>query len=415
MEIKEPPNPQPKSIVSILNHWDRGNYDVDNTYQRPPGAWTDKQEQYLIDSVLRGLPVPTFFIHIKNGKRWIVDGQHRLIAFKKFFKNDLELNDRYSADIIKDSNGGRIYDDLHEDYQFAFDNYPLPVIELREYSDEDIRSLFKRLQSGTTLSVGEKLNAYPGEIVPIMRELGNRKFFKKILPLGMERYLNYKIAATFLYLENKGIADIGAGYIYDFFERYEDLDRSSDEFKKVKEVLRFLGDTLDENMAELPNQAWVISFYLFISYLIDNNYVIEEKRDEIKRFLKEFYDKVNKSDVDIDRELIDFDRKSTKGTTSKSSIQLRHKILLDRFFSLYKVDTRDEERSFTYEQKREIFRRDGEKCQICNRELDFNDENTHYHHKKSWIEGGSTTVQNGLLVCKNCHLKKIHGTDNSNI
>jgi len=407
-DVDDIPLEKPKFISSFLRHW-RKKYDIDMNYQRAPGAWTKKQEQYLIDTILRGYRMPPIFIHKKDGKNWIVDGQHRILTIENFSKNDLKLNEDFSDDIIKDCGGGRIYDDLVDKYIHQFDEYPLPFIGLEDYDDEEIRSLFKRLQSGTSLSTGEKLNAYSGKIVPTMRTLGHRKFFTKILPFGIKRYLNYKMAATFLYLENNGILDINVTYIYDFFERFSDLDESSNEFRKVNKVLKLLEKILDENMAELRNQAWVISVYLFVSELINENYAVEKKKEDIKSFLIKFYDKVEKSDTDIDRELIDFDRESSRGTTSKKSIQFRHDILLDRFFSVYELEKRDEQRLFDREQKREIYRRDREQCRICSRKLTFGDKNTHYHHRKLWIDTGKTEVENGMLVCKDCHLKKIHG------
>jgi ribosomal protein L28 len=52
---------------------------------------------------------------------------------------------------------------------------------------------------------------------------------------------------------------------------------------------------------------------------------------------------------------------------------------------------------------------DKESCQICNKKLDFGNENTHYHHKKMWSKNGKSDIENGILVCNICHLKKIHG------
>jgi len=402
--MREPVQPQQLLILLYLSHKD--NYDVDRTYQRAPGAWTTRQEQFFIDSILRGYSVPMVFIHKKKKKKWIIDGQHRLLTIEKFANNELELHKKYSEDIINESGGNRIYEELDEKYQEQFDIYPLPVVYLEDYADEEIRSLFRRLQSGTNLSVGEKLNAYPGNIVPLMRKLGNRKFFQEIIPFSMERYKNYKLAANFLYLENIGIDNIGTSNIYDFFERYKDLDESSKEYKNALQVLNFLERSLDKNMAELRNQAWVNTLYLFISYLIDKKYSLD--KTIIRKFLIDFYNQVQKAEQEIDRELIKFDIESSRGTTSKKSLQIRHDIILDRFFSRYEITAKDDNRFFNDEQKIEIYRKYDGKCQICSKSLTFKNFDTHYHHKKAWSKGGKSSIENGLLVCKNCHLKKIH-------
>ncbi len=98
----------------------------------------------------------------------------------------LPLSKKYSDDIINDNknrqkNNGQpayYYSELHKDWQDRFDSYPLPIIYLKDYNDEEIRDLFRRLQHGKPLIPGEILNAYPGDIVPTMRKLAEHKFFK---------------------------------------------------------------------------------------------------------------------------------------------------------------------------------------------------------------------------------------------
>ena len=44
----------------------RDNFKVDETYQRPPDAWSNKDKQCFIDTILRNEPVPLFFINEKD-------------------------------------------------------------------------------------------------------------------------------------------------------------------------------------------------------------------------------------------------------------------------------------------------------------------------------------------------------------
>ncbi|RLI99116.1 MAG: hypothetical protein DRP00_00110 [Candidatus Aenigmatarchaeota archaeon] len=76
---------------------------------------------------------------------------------------------------------------------------------------------------------------------------------------------------------------------------------------------------------------------------------------------------------------------------------------------MYNPPRLDEDRLFSFEQKREIFRRDGGRCQVCGKKLEFGDNNTHYHHKVMYAVGGPTTIDNAILVCQNCHYNKLHG------
>jgi len=404
--LKSWPEPWPRPISSLV--LSRDLYDVDRTYQRAPGVWTKSMEQYLIDSILRGYCVPPIIVHKKNKKQFIIDGQQRWNAIMKFAGSTLELSKKYSEDIIKENNGGIKYEELSEKWRDRFNTYPLVIYSIEDYDDEEIRSTFLRLQESKPLTPGEKLNAYPGDIVLAMRELGKHKFFHKSLYLRIQRYKNYKLAATFLFLEKEGIKSINPPYLYEFFRNNKNLIKSSDEYKKVNRTLNYLSKAFNSTTPELRTEAWVVSTYLLASSLLDH-YAVGEIHKDLKEFLIDFYSMVNDAKAGSDKELLDFREAVTSGTNNEDNIKLRHEIMLKRFLDVYNPPLLDENRLFSHEQKLKIFRRDEERCKLCGRKLEFGSENTHFHHKAMHSAGGPTTVDNGLLVCKNCHYSKLHG------
>lgn len=76
-------------IQEFINN--RHKYVVDKTYQRPEGAWSKEDNQCLIDTILKGEPMPLFFFNLKSDedKYYIVDGQQRMHAIKLFHDNKL--------------------------------------------------------------------------------------------------------------------------------------------------------------------------------------------------------------------------------------------------------------------------------------------------------------------------------------
>lgn len=414
MRLKEPPEPKPRLISTFILHKER--YKIDPTYQREAGTWSLSDEQYFIDTILRGLAVPPIFLHKKGETYFIVDGQQRLNTIWKFKENKLKLNEKFSTDIIYDpknreknmGKGTYVYSQLHEEWQNRFDNYPLPIIVLEDYTDEEIRDLFRRLQHGKPLLPGEILNAFPGEIVLLMRELASHKFFKEIIPIKKKRYKHYYIVAQLLYLESEGIKDISPRYIYEFFEKNKHLNKESKVYKKIHRVLNFLTETFQTTTAELRKPAWIITVYLLAAHLLEN-YVMKTQKENFKNFIQTFYQDVKQAPMSGDKELIEFNINMSKGTTSTKSITLRYTLILKRFLEKYNPMRLDENRFFTEEQKIEIFRKYNGKCGLCGKELKFNSPDTHFHHKDRYIEGGKTIVENALLVCKECHLNKIHG------
>ena len=182
-------------------------------YQRPY-AWTTDQASELLTDLLAFLgndskPVdevnPYFLgsIVLIKGEDSpdsdIVDGQQRLNSIWKFKDGKgepskaTELGEKYSSDIIKENKGKTKYVDLDKNFQDRFDSYPIPVIYLRGYDDEEIRDIFRRLQHGKPLNVGEKLNAYAGSIVEAMRKLSYHKFFRNVIAIKPKRYRHYQI------------------------------------------------------------------------------------------------------------------------------------------------------------------------------------------------------------------------------
>ncbi len=175
---KEAPTVHSIPISSFLMHQDR--YKIDSAYQRDEDVWEKWMESYLIDTILRGYSIPLIYIHKKEAKQYIVNGQQRITTINKFYKNKIELQMRFSKDIIKANGNGTTYKDLSHEYKDNFDSYPLHIAYLENYSDEEIRSMFKRLQTGKPLNPGEKLNSYLGHRIPILRSLRNHKCFTNV-------------------------------------------------------------------------------------------------------------------------------------------------------------------------------------------------------------------------------------------
>jgi uncharacterized protein with ParB-like and HNH nuclease domain len=72
------------TIQEFINN--RHKYKVDSNYQRPSNAWTQEDNQCLIDTILRNEPMPLYFLNYKSDEEayYVVDGQQRLNAIKNF-------------------------------------------------------------------------------------------------------------------------------------------------------------------------------------------------------------------------------------------------------------------------------------------------------------------------------------------
>lgn len=389
-----------RTISTLIRH--RDEFDVDLTYQRER-IWPLKLKQYLIDTILRKLDIGRIWVRVGDKKYWIVDGQQRLTAIWEFADNKFPLSSEFSGEL-----GGKYYKDLPREYRESFDEYNVTIIYLRGMTDEEIRDIYRRINSGVPLNTAERLNALPGDIVPTMRKLSEHKFFQDVCGLGrLKRYRAYHVTAQIMLLQKKGIMDISPRYLFEFFEKEKDLNYKSLVCRKIVHILNYLEKVFDKPTPELRKPSWIITVYLLTSYLLDN-YVMKGVEKELKSFLPKFYMDVEKSFQTGDQELMEFHDAVSRGTTSKDNIRKRHEIIFKRFWEYVGgLTPLDPKRGFTDVERIAVFRKYGGKCCMCLKDL--HGKVWHVHHKKPWIEGGLTRIENAILVCEECH-KRLHST-----
>jgi hypothetical protein len=388
------------TISYLIRH--KNEFDVDRNYQREE-VWPLRMKQYLIDTILKGLDISRIWVRVEGEKLYIVDGQQRLNAIWEFAENRFPLSREFSGAI-----GGTYYEKLPKDVRDNFDEYNVAMVYLINMTDEEIRDIYRRINSGVPLNTAERLNALPGDIVPTMRQLASHQFFQDVCRLGeLGRYRAYHIAAQIMLLQKNGITDISPRYLFDFFEREKHLNNKSVTYKDIIEVLDYLAQTFDKPTYELRKPSWIITMYLLCSYLL-KNYVMKGKEIQLKNFFLNFYQSVQKSFETRDQELIDFNFAISRGTTSKDNIKKRHDIIFKRFWeSVGNLIPLDPKRDFTEEERIAIFRKNDGKCAKCGKEL--HGLLWHVHHKKLWSEGGLTTMENAELLCDKCHIR-LHQT-----
>ncbi|MBN1695438.1 DUF262 domain-containing protein [candidate division WOR-3 bacterium] len=379
-------------------------FKVNTTYQREANIWTLEDEKHLIDTILRGYDVPKIYLWKLGDKDYeVVDGQQRINTLRKFKSNKLSLK----GDISGHKFDGLYYKDLREEYSRKFDEYQIDCVIIEEAEDEDIREIFRKLQRGKPLNWNEKLNAYPGNIVEVARELSGHQFFDA-LTMSTSRYRSLGIIGRFFLLEKFGPSDISPKYVENFFRKNQNMKKSDNLPKTVKKILNYLQKTFSEETPELNKESWIINIYLFISTLM-KKYVINERQDSIKRFYLNLW-----SDIESIRrtgqglpEKVKFVDANTSGTTSKQNVETRFNMMVEEFLK-DNLDLKrlDPQRRFDYFERRAIWRRDNGICQWPGCEKSVSWDEFHADHKNPYINGGETKIENGQVLCSKHNLKK---------
>ena len=126
--------------------WDKNDQLVLNpTFQRR-NVWSDRAKSFLIDTILRGKPIPKFFIRqtinvtSKSSVREVVDGQQRLRTILSFVKDGFVVSRAQNKEF-----GGKRFSQLPEDAQSAFLSYEVAVDLLINLPNEEVLDIFSRL------------------------------------------------------------------------------------------------------------------------------------------------------------------------------------------------------------------------------------------------------------------------------
>ncbi|MFJ9380651.1 DUF262 domain-containing protein [Streptomyces sp. NPDC101455] len=107
-------------------------------------VWTNKHKQLFIRTVLEGMPFPEIFIcdgpydlNTAIGSTYLVDGQQRVTTLYQYFAGSEQFK---LGDLAP-------YGELDDELKKAFLNYDVVVRDLGSLSTEDVREVFRRMNS----------------------------------------------------------------------------------------------------------------------------------------------------------------------------------------------------------------------------------------------------------------------------
>lgn len=149
--------------VNDFVEWEKqgeGQLELSPFFQRRR-VWSDKAKSYLMDTIIRGKPIPKIFIRqkinvsTKTSTREVVDGQQRLRTILSYINDGFEISKRHNKEF-----GGIRFSQLPEDVQEQLLSYELAVDLLINMPDAEVLDIFGRLNSyAVVLNEQERINA----------------------------------------------------------------------------------------------------------------------------------------------------------------------------------------------------------------------------------------------------------------
>ncbi|MFZ1362389.1 MAG: DUF262 domain-containing protein [Candidatus Nanopelagicales bacterium] len=141
-------------------------------------VWNQEQKAFLLDSILRGIPVPELYIQSVTSEQGdeeiiVVDGQQRISACLEFVEGSLRLGSSEDFD-AKWQN--RTFDELDDDLKKRVREYEFVVRKLpSNASDSVLREIFRRLNRTVEALLPQELRhaAYTGRFIKLVEEAGS--------------------------------------------------------------------------------------------------------------------------------------------------------------------------------------------------------------------------------------------------
>lgn len=421
-----------KTINEFVLLQKHGQINLEPGFQRL-SVWRPSDRRKLIDSVVRGLPLPSVFLHCSQGRGGkpmydVIDGKQRLETIFMFMGVRPFEGDVFSARLMLNGDGRSeewSWEEIRRsqrEVQHAFLTYPIQVVEVKG-DLSDVVDLFICINStGKPLTSQERRHARYYTEPLLMEADGLAKRFAKDLAKqqilttaqltrmkGVELMLELLLSVHSRRLINKKSAldhAMKPGVV--------DTHTLAAAVRETSSTLRTVLSMFDLRHTRFRNSAEFYSLFMLIWSMQTERYILDDpvRNKAAQRMLELF-----SAGVDNLREQLRRAKPATRnqglygdylvtvqGDTDSSATRQRRETIL-RGLLCPLLETRDAKRAFSLEQRRVLWNTEASrKCSRCGKELAWGDFDA--DHVVAWSRGGRTELGNAQLLCRRCNRSK---------
>lgn len=311
-------NPNNYSVIEILEMLEQRKLLVNRNYQRGGSLWPVAPSAYFIDTILEGFTFPKIYLYeyidrsARGLRKEIVDGQQRIGAIQRFYKDEFALRS-------DGPNKGKKYSELDEETQNAFLSYTVPVDVIRNASIAEILQMFRRMNAYTLpLNEAEKRHsAYHGLFKWFVNDIADQydEFFVEFGVLTRKqitRMADAALIADVVLAIERGVISSSPKDLSSLYKKYDtDFDKR-DEYKDMfASTFSFIVDELSDLRNSFMMKPYAL--HSLITSLIHCQYGVEQISSEwgtaplnsfstnvanARNLLREFADAHEGKDVD---------------------------------------------------------------------------------------------------------------------
>lgn len=220
-------------------------------------VWNQSAKSYLIDSILRGMPIPPIFLtqkidlETKKTIREVIDGQQRLTAIFEFKNNEITIQKSHNHEY-----GGLTYDQLPENIKIDFLEYEIPVEIIKTNDDAIIYDIFARLNTNNIVLNRQELrnSKYWGEFKVLIYTLSvqYKNFFIRINTFTNQQFsrmADSEFLSSLLILAIDGIVTETSTSTDNYYKRYDKEFLEAEQYSlKINECFLYINSLLDNKL-----------------------------------------------------------------------------------------------------------------------------------------------------------------------
>lgn len=307
-----------RALTSLLKDIDDKSIVLSHKLQRKEGQWNRSQKSDLIDSLLRGYPInPTYAV--KDDNIWaIIDGVQRLSSIRDYCSDSFALSKNAKNVVINGKEkeiAGKKFSKLDEETRDFLMKQELQIYLISEYTESDVREMFKRLNGGTSLSKTQKsITELSDDLLKRLNTTLSHEFWSKTaLTSGQIKKDEDRdvLLEALMLMSEYDIQGFKSEHIYHNFVPYLYTIDSDVLFTRVNASIESLNKIITEKKKSLKKLS-----IPFVVYSMDK--VLKNKSSVTKysEWLNNFLDEYDTNEEY--RKLV-----NTSGTASKESVLAR--------------------------------------------------------------------------------------------
>jgi uncharacterized protein with ParB-like and HNH nuclease domain len=368
-----------------------GRLNVRPAYQRA-FVYDPEDRDKVIQSVYNQMPLNSIYWAINlDGSYEVIDGQQRLISICQFVTND----DGNGNPIAIDFNGKntQTFEGLSAEKQQEILDYKLQVYICEGTADEKLDWFHTINIAGKRMTDQELLNANnTGLWLTEAKRFFSKKSNNEAIAISYydndDKKTLLTLSADRVFGDMGGLGDkANRQLLLELALRWR-IDADPNEYPQIKDYMA--KHRLDENADEL------ISYFKSVISWVKNTFTIyrtDMKGQEWGALYNTYHQQTFQADK-IEKTLKElYDLYAVEPDGLKKQGFYEYALCGDRTLIWH--------RAFSERQQKQAYENQGRKCARCHQPFPMKE--LEGHHKVLFANGGSTTIDNCIMLCKNCH------------